>query len=194
MVPARVLSVAAGPAIELRNLLGGSPNIVRPVEFLLLDQDDTALETSHRHLTRLLLEQHRGELPVTVTCLHFSIRQLLKPRTPEEKEVVSTLAGLDLIYSAGLYDYLPDAFATWLTKGLYSQLRGGGRLLLGNMVEAPDTTWLMDFVLDWPLFYRTGASMSALAAGLSPAPATSRVVHDATGHCVFLDVTRPSAG
>jgi extracellular factor (EF) 3-hydroxypalmitic acid methyl ester biosynthesis protein len=194
MEPARVLSVAAGPAIELRHLLGGSPNIVRPVEFLLLDQDDAALETAHRHLTRLLLERHHGELPVTVTCLHFSIRQLLKPTTPEEREVVSTLEGLDLIYSAGLYDYLPDAFATWLTRGLYAQLRGGGRLLLGNMVEAPDTTWLMDYVLDWPLYYRTDASMWALAAGLSPPPASTRVVHDATGHCVFLDVARPGAG
>jgi hypothetical protein len=189
--PARILSVASGPAIELRRLLEGDPGLVRPVEILLLDQDLSALETAHRRLTRLLVERHHGALPVTVTCLHFSVRQLLKPQSAVEQDVIATtLADLDLVYSAGLYDYLPDPVAARLTALLYSRLRAGGRLLTGNLVEAPDTTWMMEFVLDWSLRYRSDASMLALAAGLSPAPASVDITRDATGHCLFLDVTR----
>jgi extracellular factor (EF) 3-hydroxypalmitic acid methyl ester biosynthesis protein len=194
--PARVLSVAAGPAMELRRLLEGEgddePKIVRPVELILLDQDENALEVAHRQLTRLLLERHGGALPVTVTCLHFSIRQLLRPQTHEEREVAESIASLDLIYSAGLYDYLPDAFCSWLTGFFYSRLRAGGRLLLGNLREAPDSTWLMEFVLDWPLYYRTELSMRAMAGRLAPSPGCTEVVRDSSGYCLLLDAWRPA--
>jgi hypothetical protein len=193
MDPVRILSVAAGPVIELRRLLEGAPRIARPVELVLLDQDETALETAHRQLTRLLVERHQGALPVTVTCLHFSVRQFLKPESLEEEEAIATtLTGLDLIYTTGLYDYLPDSVAVWLTAVAYSRLRRGGRMLVGNMVESPDSTWLGDFVLDWPLYYRTDASMLALARALAPQPLRLDITRDATGHCIFLDVTRPS--
>jgi hypothetical protein len=189
--PARVLALAAGPAIELRRLLEGEPTITRPVELILLDQDQSAHETAHRQLTRLLVERHRGSLPVTVTCLHFSVRQILKPQSAEELRVVDeVLTDLDLVYSAGLYDYLPEPVAARLTSAMYSRLRGGGRMLMGNLVEAPDTSWVMEYVLDWHLHYRTSASMLALTAGLSPSPVRSTVAADVTGHAIFLDVTR----
>jgi hypothetical protein len=193
--PARVLSVAAGPAMELRRLLEGEGRdelrIVRPVELILLDQDENALEVAHRQLTRLLLERHGGALPVTVTCLHLSIRQLLRPQTPEEREVAQSVANLDLIYSGGLYDYLPDAFCAWLTGFFYSRLRAGGRLLLGNLREAPDSTWLMEFVLDWPLYYRTELAMRAMGERLTPSPGCMDVVRDPSGYCLLLDARRP---
>jgi extracellular factor (EF) 3-hydroxypalmitic acid methyl ester biosynthesis protein len=160
---------------------------------ILLDQDPAAHESAHRHLTRILLERHRGTLPVTIHCLHFSVRQLIRPQTEEESDVVQqTLAGLDLVYSAGLYDYLPDPVAARLTQLLYGRLRPGGRLLLGNLVETPDSTWVMDYVLGWTLRYRTEEAMLQLADRLSPAPSESGLVRDATERCIFLDVTRPS--
>ena len=137
------------------------------MEFILLDQDRSAHEVAHQHLTRILLEQHRGTLPVDVHCLHFSVRQLLKPRTDEDERVVNeTLAGVDLIYSAGLYDYLSQPVAASLTKLLYGRLRPGGRLLIGNLVETADSTWVMDYILDWRLLYRTEETLMALANGL----------------------------
>jgi hypothetical protein len=189
--PVRVLALAAGPAIELRRLLAEIGPLRRPVEFILLDQDRSAHEAAHRYLTRILLEQHRGSLPIDVTCLHFSVRQLLNPRTDEDERVINeTLAGVDLIYSAGLYDYLSEPVATSLTKLLYGRLRPGGRLLVGNLVETADSTWVMDYILDWRLLYRTEQTMLALANGLTPTPAQAQIVADATGHCLFLDVTR----
>lgn len=189
--PIRILALAAGPAIELRRLLKATEQLDRPVELILLDQDCSAHETAHRHLTRILLERHRGMLPVSVRCLHFSVRQLLRPQTPEDAQVVSeTLANLDLVYSAGLYDYLPEPVAALLTRLLYGRLRPGGRLLLGNLIETPDSTWMMDYVLGWPLVYRTHQTMLRLAEPLNPAPQQTTITEDATGHCLFLDITK----
>ncbi len=192
--PVRVLALAAGPVIELRRLLEEVSSLHRPVELLLLDQDASAHENAHGHLTRILLGKHRGMLPVTVRCLHLSVRQLLKPRTPEDERVVAeTLSNLDLIYAAGLYDYLPAPVAATLTRCLYRGLRAGGRLLLGNLVEAPDITWVMDYVLGWPLIYRTDETMLRLATGLVPVPSHVGITRDSTKYCLFLDVTKPTS-
>jgi extracellular factor (EF) 3-hydroxypalmitic acid methyl ester biosynthesis protein len=192
--PVRILALAAGAAIEVRRFLDETGPLRRPVEVILLDQDRGAHETAHRHLTRALLERHRGTLPVTVKCLHFSVRQLLKPQTPEDRAIVSeALADLDLVYSSGLYDYLPERVAAALTQRLHSRLRAGGRLLLGNLVETPDSTWIMDYVWGWPLLYRTDETMLRLAEGLTPEPERVGITRDATGRCLFLDVTKPTS-
>jgi extracellular factor (EF) 3-hydroxypalmitic acid methyl ester biosynthesis protein len=191
--PVRILALAAGPAIELQRFLHEVTSIQRPVELILLDQDRTAHETAHERLTRVLLEQHKGMLPVIVRCLHFSVRQLLRPRTPDEQRIVrETLADLDLVYSAGLYDYLPDRIAVALTRALYGQLRGGGRLLLGNLVETPDSTWIMDYVWGWHLIYRTKGTMLALAQGLTDDAANIGITGDVTERCLFLNVIKPT--
>jgi hypothetical protein len=188
--PVRILSVAAGPAIELRKVLGEVTALERPLELILLDQDEAAHETAHRRLSRLLVEHHRGRLPVKLECLHFSVRQLLKPQTLEEAAVAEhLLADMDLVCTAGLYDYLTDPVAGRLTHLLYSRLRPGGRLLVGNLVETPDTTWIMEYVLGWHLVYRTEADMLRFADGLSPPPARCGITRDQTGRCLFLDVT-----
>jgi extracellular factor (EF) 3-hydroxypalmitic acid methyl ester biosynthesis protein len=192
--PVRILALAAGAAIELRRFLDETGPLRRPIELFLLDQDRGAHETAHRHLTRALLERHQGMLPVTVHCLHFSVRQLIRPQTSEEQRVVhETLADLDLVYSAGLYDYLPERVAAALTQLLHSRIRGGGRLLLGNLVETPDSTWIMDYVWGWPLIYRTDETMLRLAEGLTPSGSRVGITRDATGRCLFLDVVKPSS-
>jgi extracellular factor (EF) 3-hydroxypalmitic acid methyl ester biosynthesis protein len=185
--PARILSVAAGPALELRRLLRETPSFRRPLQLILLDQDEEALETADRRLQRLLVERSR-ERPVTVECLHFSVRQLLQPRTAAEVSVVRSLENMDLVYSAGLYDYLPKPVAQRLTALLYSRLRPGGRLLVGNLTETPDSTWIMEYVLGWHLLYRTPETMLQLAEGLTPPPARASITRDSTGRSLFLDV------
>jgi SAM-dependent methyltransferase len=192
--PIRILALAAGPAIELRRMLAEAAPLEREVEMILLDQDQGAHESAHRHLTRALQQRRHDAFPVKVHCLHFSVRQLIRPQTDDERRVVQeTLANLDLVYSAGLYDYLPDPVAARLTQRLYGRLREGGRLLLGNLVDTPDSTWVMEYVLGWTLRYRTDASMLRLADGFAPAPAHTGIVRDATGQCLFLDVRKPDA-
>jgi extracellular factor (EF) 3-hydroxypalmitic acid methyl ester biosynthesis protein len=190
--PVRVLAVAAGPAMELRRWLEEITVLDRQVELILIDQDRKAHESAHRQLTRILLERHHGLLPVTVRCLHLSVSQLISRNAPPEQRRLmdETLTGLDLVYSTGLYDYLTEPVALRLTRRLYRFLGPGGRLLLGNLSVASDTTWILDYVLDWPLIYRSGQELLDIGSGLEPAPAQSTITSDRTGRCLFLDVTR----
>ena len=75
---------------------------------------------------------------VTLTPLHFSVRQILKPRNNHDAQVRDDLLqNLDLIYSAGLFDYLNDEVARRLLHDLWLRLRPSGRMLHGNLVVAP---------------------------------------------------------
>ena len=78
--------------------------------------------------------------------------------------VRETLADLDLVYSAGLYDYLPSPVASAPdARALRAAPARRALAGLGNLVESPDITWVMDYVLGWPLVYRTDESMLRLA-------------------------------
>jgi extracellular factor (EF) 3-hydroxypalmitic acid methyl ester biosynthesis protein len=72
------------------------------------------------------------------------------------------LGSFDLIYSAGLYDYLSAKVARALTERLVSMLLPGGRLYIANFTpDLPDIPY-MEAVMDWWLTYRTVADMQQL--------------------------------
>ncbi len=188
----RICSLACGPAIEIERYLDDIKKLKAPVEFTLIDQDKEALEYCHTRLNEALLRRSDDALPVKLQPLHVSVRQLLKPQDDAEKALLAdVLAGQDLIYSAGLLDYLPDKVARGLFHRLYTLLAPGGRMFIGNLRRVPDTAWMMENVLAWHLEYRTEATMMALVDALKPEPAEVRIETDATGHCIFLDVRRP---
>lgn len=193
--PLRILSLACGPAVELQNLIREIDKIDSPVELILIDQDEETMQYCHEAVSREILK--RGvdfASKVNLNCLHLSVRQLLQPKGTLEREFIrKNIQGVDLIYSIGLYDYLPQSIAKKLTRTLYRNLRPGGQLWLGNLAECPDTTWMMEHVLAWHLEYRTHETMLALAKGLNPEPAQQRVATDETELCLFLNAVKPEA-
>lgn len=74
----------------------------------------------------------------------------------------------DLIYAAGLYDYLEDRFAERLTARLFDLLRPGGRLVVGNFVPDIYDAGYMETYMGWSLRYRDAGGMRALAASVPP--------------------------
>jgi extracellular factor (EF) 3-hydroxypalmitic acid methyl ester biosynthesis protein len=162
------------------------------LEFILIDQDTEALSYCHESLNRVLIEHEQVHLPIELHCLHFSVRQILKPRGEAEKQVVEKLlSDVDLVYAAGLLDYLPEPVAQRLMTSLYQMLAPGGRLFIGNLKRVPDSTFMMEFILDWHLEYRTPEIMLALGEALRPEPAKVGYVMDDLDNCIFLDVEKP---
>lgn len=187
----RIVSLASGPALELQGLLRELRQFPQSLELILIDQDEESLEFAYESVNQALLERASENLPVKVQCLHFSVKQLLDPRDEAEKEVLSKyLQEVDLIYSAGLLDYLPQPIARNLLTTLYQLLGAGGRLYIGNLERVPDTSWIMEFVLAWHLQYRSEPMMLDLVQDLKPKPANLSVDRDQTGHCLFLDVQK----
>jgi extracellular factor (EF) 3-hydroxypalmitic acid methyl ester biosynthesis protein len=98
----------------------------------------------------------------------------------------------DFVYCAGLFDYLPDTVCRQLLGVVYDWVAPGGLVIATNVDPSnPIRNWLA-FLLDWHLIYRDARRMAALAPpGVSPEQV--RVVADATGVNVFLEIRRPPA-
>ncbi len=154
----RMLSVAAGHCRELQGSLVESAGSA--CEFVALDQDPLSCQEIAR--------AHAGH-PVRV--VNQGVRELAG--SSQGSVLADSLGRFDLIYSAGLYDYLPDALARRLTRRLLAMLRPGGRVLIANFVPGGSGRGYMELFMDWTLVLRTEAQMRALAAAAGAAHATT---------------------
>ncbi len=163
---ARVLSVACGHLreLELSDTFGGGD-----VEVIGLDQDPRSLDVA---------SSYPG-----VRTVEESVRGLLKQ--------AGTLTDFDLIYAAGLYDYLDRRTAAALTANLFGRLRAGGRLLVANFLVGVWEAPYLDVFMDWQLMYRDADAIAGFAASLDrDALAQLGVSADPQGYIGYLDVVR----
>jgi len=140
----RVLSVASGHARELEGSLVTSP--LFQGEVIALDQDPLSCAEVAR--------VHDGG---RVKVVNRGVRDLMGG------PLAQSLGEFDLIYSAGLYDYLPDTLARRLTSRLVQMLRPGGRLMIANFVPGGSGRGYMELFMDWTLVLRNEAEMRAIA-------------------------------
>jgi hypothetical protein len=73
------------------------------------------------------------------------------------------LGNMDIIYSAGLCDYLDEKLFRALVRQCHNHMNPGGVLLLGNFTAYPDSLFL-DRLLKWELIYRDEQDLKELFA------------------------------
>jgi hypothetical protein len=171
----RMLSVAAGHARELDGSLVASP--LFGGEFVALDQDPESCAEVRR------AQQGRR---VHVVCQ--GVRELLAA----DGAAAAALGRFDLIYSAGLYDYLPDVLARRLTARLLSMLRPQGRLVIGNFVPGGSGRGYMELFMDWTLVLRSEAELRAIA--LAAGAAEVATFHDPHRNVVYAELAAAPGG
>ncbi len=171
---ARLLSVASGHCRELQGSLVEHPGFNG--ELVALDQDALSCD-----------EVRRCQAAHRVTVLNQSVRDLLARGGDE-------LGQFDLIYSAGLYDYLPEAMALRLTSRLLQLLRPGGRLLVANFVPGGSGRGYMELFMDWTLVVRDEASMVRLCQQAA-APGVHAISSflDPHRNVVYVEMSRSAA-
>jgi extracellular factor (EF) 3-hydroxypalmitic acid methyl ester biosynthesis protein len=179
--PLHVLAIASGPAQELSELLQEIPELPAPLEMVLFDQDKAALAYAYRRL-QPLCERRQGE--VKVIYLHESIKRLLRDQT-----LFDGFGKFDLIYSAGLFDYLRTPTCVQLAHGFYSRLAPGGELLVANMAPDNPSRWYMEHHLDWHLLYRSRAELLELGSAAAPG-ASQQLLEEETGVNPFIEISR----
>ena len=164
----RVLAVAAGHLREAtlsRALLRG-----QVVEVVALDQDGESLAEVARQAAR-------KHLPITT--VQQPIRNLIAGRCD--------LGQFDLVYAAGLYDYLEAPVARRLTRTLFSMLRPGGRVVVANFTPGTLNRGYMEAFMDWWLIYRTLGEVSELDAEIEAgAVARKHAYLCPTGNVAYL--------
>jgi extracellular factor (EF) 3-hydroxypalmitic acid methyl ester biosynthesis protein len=179
--PFRFLSLAAGPARELEEIVR-SPADAEGLECTFLDQDPFALDLA-RHTVRQVELAHGVRLPVRY--VQDSVRTMLRAL-----DLSRSLGRHEFIYSMGLFDYLTGPVARAVLRRAYDVLEPGGTLLVGNYHVQTPTRFYMAYWADWSLYYRTEQSFLELAEGL---PVASVVVeYDDTRCQMFLRIEKPS--
>ncbi len=180
--PVRVLSIAAGPAQELVELFENLEELPAPLEVVLFEQDKFALAHAWRRLEPLVAERFPGR--VKLTFLHDSIKRVLR-----DGRLFAPLGEFDLVYTAGLLDYLQQLTAVSLIRNLSGSLARGGSLLFANMVDHA-ARWYLEVPLEWQLVYRTREEMLGIARRAVPA-AHARIVEETSGANPFVELVRP---
>jgi hypothetical protein len=96
----------------------------------------------------------------------------------------------DLIYAAGLYDYLPTPFARKLTSLLFNRLAQGGVFFCANFLPGIRGSGYMESFMGWNLIYRTEIDMLELIEDIPAGQLDeATVVEESEANIVFLTIT-----
>jgi extracellular factor (EF) 3-hydroxypalmitic acid methyl ester biosynthesis protein len=178
---ANILNVGCGPAKEIQDLVATN-TALDACRFTLLDFNAETLDATRARLEGLAQRYRR---PLDVNFAHASVHQLLKKATrsdadPKEKQY-------DMIYCAGLFDYLSDKVCSRLLKLFYRWLNPGGLILATNVHPSNPNRYSMEHILEWHLIYRDNMDMTRLC----PEMGIQNTFCDATGINVFLEIKKP---
>jgi hypothetical protein len=169
----RMLSIACGHLREAglsRAVMAGTVG-----EFVALDQDE-----------RSLAEVERAYSSKGVRTVQDSVRSILAGKV--------SFSGMDLVYAAGLYDYLGERLATRLTRVMFDMLAPGGKLIVANFSPSLNDIGYIESFMGWKLIYRDPEQMIALGAEISSSEWKShRLFWDEYESIVFLEITKRSA-
>lgn len=180
--PVRVLNVGCGPAHELVALIDSRPELASAAHFVLVDFDSRALE--HARSTIAEAARARGT-EVPVDTLEQSVHELLKKALKRDASIGE--GDYDLVYCAGLFDYLSDKVCKRMLRLFVNMLAPGGEVVATNVHPVNPYRYAMEHILEWYLIYRDRDEMLALASGLGH----SETFCDVTGINVGLSIRRP---
>lgn len=179
--PTSLLCLGAGPARELGQI-GEAYKGRAALEYTLIDQDNTALAFANRALSPMLV---RGPKNLSVRYLYLAFKQLLG-----DERIFESIPDSHVVYSAGLFDYLPTGKAKLLLSKLFDKVQPGGTLIVGNFGGPPTAAWAPSYVLDWDLRYRTRKEMEELGSELGPRAVNVRVETEKLGMQFFVMVDK----
>jgi len=186
--PARILSVACGPSVELQDFVR-QHEISNRTELTFLDFNEETLEYVATAFNELKAKYSRR---TPVQFLKRSVHHLLKDSI---RSAARTGPGqqYDFVYCAGLFDYLTDTVCQRLMTLLYDWVAPEGLLLATNVEPSNPMRNGMEHLLDWQLIYRLGPGCRALRP-TQVAPADFLVQADMTGVNLFMEARKPKNG
>lgn len=178
---ARILNVGCGPAKEIQDFLQNT-QLSNQADFMLIDFNEETL----LHAGQKLVEAKRQFARSTeIRTEQISVYELLK-RTQRRSAGAEKF---DLIYCAGLFDYLAPDTCRALMELWHDSLSPGGLMLVANMTDTKPFRHFIEFVLDWQLIYRNSAEILSLVP--EHCRETTRVIAEPASVNLFLHTRKP---
>jgi extracellular factor (EF) 3-hydroxypalmitic acid methyl ester biosynthesis protein len=182
----RIFNLGCGPAKEVQNFLVYH-DVCDRADMVLLDFNDETLERTSRHLADLKMK-HRRSMPIST--VKRSVHQILKEGPKIGYKGEEKL--YDVVYCAGLFDYLSDRVCAKLLEIFYDMLAPGGLLVATNVESSNPVRRMMEYVMEWHLIYRDAEGFARLAPK-KVGQDYIRVEKDVTGVNLFLEIRKPAA-
>ncbi len=170
--PVQILSVACGHLREAQKSTAIRERGESIGKLFAFDQDKLSLKLINRELTNPSIETIQGSVTTLV----------------RKKQIFENL---DLVYAAGLYDYLSQPLATRLTKIMFEMLRPGGKLLVANFIPDHREVGFMETFMQWKLVYRNESQIEDIAKEISVSEiAHKKIFLESNKNIVFLELIK----
>jgi extracellular factor (EF) 3-hydroxypalmitic acid methyl ester biosynthesis protein len=178
---ARILNVGCGPAQEVQDFLRET-QLSNQADFTLIDFNEETLAYAGQKLVEVKRQFSRK---TQIRAQQISVYELLK-RTQHGGNDAKRF---DLIYCAGLFDYLAPDTCRALISLWYGSLSPGGLVLIANMNDTKPFRNFIEFILDWQLIYRNSAEILSLVP--EHCRETAGVTAEPTSVNLFLHIRKP---
>jgi len=180
--PARIFNLGCGPAAEIQDFLI-QEDISDQAEFTLLDFNEETLYYTDNRLRELKRRYNRG---TSVSCLPKSVSQILRGSRRAHEAFISE--SYDLVYCAGLFDYLSDRVCRKMMEILYDLVAPGGLLIATNVAAHNPARNIMEYVGAWNLIHRDAPQLASLRPSCE---GEFRVTSEQTSMNLFLELRKP---
>ena len=167
--PVRFLNLGCGPAREIQDFLTHH-HASDWAEFLLLDFNDETLNFTAKTLSEI---KHANERTTKIELARKSVQQILK-----DAAKLGYHEKFDVVYCAGLFDYLTNEVCARLLEIFYSFVRPGGLVLATNVADINPSRGWMEYALDWHLIYRNIEGFRSLVPEEAKSDAIVRAIGD----------------
>jgi extracellular factor (EF) 3-hydroxypalmitic acid methyl ester biosynthesis protein len=118
-----------------------------------------------------------------LTVLDESIKYVLAGKLEAES--------YDLVYSAGLFDYLDEKVAARMTKRMFELVVPGGTMVIPNFAKGIIERGYMETFMDWYLIYRDEMELYGFMKELDMSQVASWNIHgDKYGNILYLTVVK----
>ncbi|MBW8017378.1 MAG: class I SAM-dependent methyltransferase [Planctomycetes bacterium] len=162
-----VLNIGSGPGRDMLEFFETADNPHIKIDCVDIDENAIA------HATQLCADY--------MDKITFHKRNIFRFR-PEEK--------FDIVWSAGVFDYFSDRQFTVLIKRLYTYVKAGGELVIGNFSNENPSRSHMEIISDWHLQHRDEDHLTGLVIDAGVAPENIRCEQEAEGVNLFLHIAK----
>ena len=170
VAPRFVLDIACGPCREVVDAVAQVGPLAKGTLFHCVDIEKQAITYSQEKTRNL------GDV-----SFQWERANVLRMRPTRQ---------YDLVWSAGLFDYLNDRLATLLLKRMWQWTKVGGTCVVGNFHASNPSRNYMEWCGDWCLVHRTDDDMRQLCAAAGIPVESVEVAHEPLGTIVFTVASR----
>lgn len=178
-----ILNLGCGPAQEIQRFVANE-EISDQCDFTLLDFNRETLDYTSKVLSEIRQNMGRS---TRFNMIESSVHELLKQASKGKMNL--KMESYDIVYCAGLFDYLSQKVCKKLVELFTKLLCPGGMLITTNVASTNPRIGWMEFLAEWNLVYRNDWEMLDLIP-LDGTILETNLERDETGVNLFLEIRK----